>query len=160
MPCQCATCGIHAVAAPFKSLPWRTPPLPRPSRLPPHPQGMQYDADAVLAALWLPELSRLPVHLRHQPFAITPDEAAQHSFVPGISWPDPIVDPATQVGHLDPTAKAAGKAKARAKAGGAKERKEVAGDGAGGVGGRPGAGERPGGEAAVPRRRGQRARAG
>ncbi len=84
-------------------------------------QGEQYDAEAALAQAWLPELSELPVALRHRPWDITEEVAAQHSFDRGHSYPDPIVDPSSQVGQgprkgkgkVDGTASAEAGSKAR-----------------------------------------------
>lgn len=53
-------------------------------------QGIQYDPDAELARLWLPELSHLPAALRHEPWLATAAEAAS------FEYPAAIVDPQCQ----------------------------------------------------------------
>nr|QIQ49260.1 DASH cryptochrome [Volvox carteri f. nagariensis] len=76
-------------------------------------QGMKYDEDAALAATWLPELAALPPAPRHQPWAMTAEEAEQYSFVLGRDYPFPLVDPANHVGQLTGTGKRRNKAKAQ-----------------------------------------------
>lgn len=118
---------------------------------------MQYDEEGQLIAAWLPQLARLPRLLRHQPFAMTPEQAAEHGLLrqpaaehagqaacqaDGRGLPDyynaccvaPIVDPQTQI--------AAGPKKAKA----AKQPMRASGRGGGG-GGRSGG--LPGGTAAA-----------
>lgn len=51
-------------------------------------QGEQYDAEALLAKQWLPELAALPAALRHRPWLA-------EGGVEG--YPAPLVDPA---GHI------------------------------------------------------------
>lgn len=93
------------------------------------PQGIQYDADAQLATMWVPELAGLPAQYKHQPWMLTPDQANElrvplvlreqsaaqgqqgqgqqeqaavsSGYYGGIgSYPAPMVDPATQTGQL------------------------------------------------------------
>jgi hypothetical protein len=61
-------------------------------------QGMQYDEDALLIGAWLPQLACLPPPLRHQPFAMTPQQAASYGVQLGRDYPLPMVDPQTQIG--------------------------------------------------------------
>lgn len=61
-------------------------------------QGEQYDEDAQLARAWLPELAALPPALRHRPWNATAEQAAAAGLVLGVSYPEPIVDPAGQIG--------------------------------------------------------------
>ena len=74
---------------------------------------MQYDEDALLIGMWLPQLARLPAPLRHQPFAMTPEQAASHGLELGRDYPLPMVEPQTQIGlgpGKGPKSKAAKKA--------------------------------------------------
>jgi hypothetical protein len=65
-------------------------------------QGIKYDEDAALAAAWLPELAALPVPGRHMPWGLSAEEAAQLGFELGRDYPQPMVDPVSQVGVLRP----------------------------------------------------------
>lgn len=59
---------------------------------------MQYDEDGALITAWVPELRALPTAaLRHQPFAASEEAAAACGFRPGVDYPLPLVDPATQI---------------------------------------------------------------
>ncbi|GBF93236.1 cryptochrome [Raphidocelis subcapitata] len=62
-------------------------------------QGERYDAEAALAAAWLPELSALPPALRHRPWEATPEQAAAAGLVLGVTYPAPMVDPSGQIGE-------------------------------------------------------------
>ncbi|GLI69973.1 hypothetical protein VaNZ11_014626 [Volvox africanus] len=68
-------------------------------------QGIKYDEDAVLSAAWLPELSRLPPLLRHQPWTMTEAEAKLYGVVLGRDYPEPMVDPADHIAQLTGTGK-------------------------------------------------------
>ncbi|GIL43896.1 hypothetical protein Vafri_1477 [Volvox africanus] len=68
-------------------------------------QGIKYDEDAVLSATWLPELSRLPPLLRHQPWSMTEAEAEQYGVMLGRDYPEPMVDPANHIAQLTGTGK-------------------------------------------------------
>jgi deoxyribodipyrimidine photolyase len=63
---------------------------------------MRYDEKAELARTWVPELSGLPTQLRHMPWlAASGDESCgRGDFVPGRDYPDPIIEPAGQIGKL------------------------------------------------------------
>jgi deoxyribodipyrimidine photo-lyase len=55
-------------------------------------QGLKYDPQADYIARWVPELGNLPVPFRHEPWKLTPEQAAQFGFRPGRDYPHPIVD--------------------------------------------------------------------
>lgn len=55
-------------------------------------QSLDNDSDAEFISEWVPELRNLPVPFRHQPWKISPLEAAITGFQPGVDYPDRIVD--------------------------------------------------------------------
>jgi deoxyribodipyrimidine photo-lyase len=61
---------------------------------------MKYDEEAVLASTWLPELASLPTEFKHSPFSMTPEQQVSLGCVLGADYPEPIVDPASQIGVL------------------------------------------------------------
>jgi deoxyribodipyrimidine photolyase len=63
-------------------------------------QGERYDANACLAQTWLPELCKLPVHLRHRPWlASSQDDTAEgHSQTVKGSFAPPLVPVESQTG--------------------------------------------------------------
>lgn len=73
---------------------------PRDRRFKTVTQGMQYDADAQLAATWLPELVSLPPVYRHMPWSMPAETAAQCGFVSGLSYPEPMVPADSQIGKV------------------------------------------------------------
>ncbi len=98
-------------------------------------QGIKYDEDAVLAATWLPELTALPPALRHQPWAMTPEEEQSYGVALGRDYPHAMVDWQAHVGQLvhEGKGKGAGKGKGKGKgagsADGSGEAKEEQGKG-------------------------------
>lgn len=63
-------------------------------------QGMQYDEDATLVRDWVPELASLPTQYRHAPWLMSAEERKAWGVQLGVTYPEPIVDPATQTGVL------------------------------------------------------------
>ncbi|MEW5319883.1 MAG: hypothetical protein WDW38_011000 [Sanguina aurantia] len=61
-------------------------------------QGMQYDTDAQLIGAWVPELAGLPTQYQHQPFSLSPGQALQYHYIPGVTYPAPMIDAQGQVG--------------------------------------------------------------
>jgi hypothetical protein len=61
-------------------------------------QGEQYDEGAALAERWLPELARLPAALRHRPWEADEAAAAAAGYVRGVTYPEALVDPSSQIG--------------------------------------------------------------
>ena len=55
-------------------------------------QGEKFDPDGAYVAKWVPELSKLPVKLIHQPWEATPMELAAAGIALGKTYPEPIVD--------------------------------------------------------------------
>lgn len=54
-------------------------------------QGMKYDESAELIRRWIPQLRSLPAEIAHQPW-----------LQPGIAdYPQPMIDPNTQLRHQD-----------------------------------------------------------
>lgn len=72
----------------------------------------RYDEAAELARVWLPELAGLPPRLRHRPWEAGVDGVP--GFVPGETYPAPVVDPRGQIGET-PKPAAGGGGKARRK---------------------------------------------
>lgn len=59
--------------------------------------ALEHDAEAVFIKQWLPELARLPVHLAHRPWLVTPMEEAIYDFRIGKNYPLPIIDVENEV---------------------------------------------------------------
>ncbi len=55
-------------------------------------QGQKFDPDGKYIAKWVPELRKLPVTYRHQPWKINKQEAKEYNFKLGENYPHRIVD--------------------------------------------------------------------
>lgn len=55
-------------------------------------QGIKHDPDGTYIARWVPELRKLPVKYRHEPWKISEEEASKHGFKLGEDYPERIVD--------------------------------------------------------------------
>ena len=54
--------------------------------------SITHDTEGVFIGKWLPELEKLPLHLKHEPWKITPIEEELYGFALGQDYPKPIVD--------------------------------------------------------------------
>ncbi|CAL2074633.1 cryptochrome/deoxyribodipyrimidine photo-lyase family protein [Tenacibaculum sp. 190524A02b] len=54
--------------------------------------GLEHDPKAEFITAWLPELEKLPVAFRHEPYKLTKLEQKLYNFSLGIDYPKPIVD--------------------------------------------------------------------
>ena len=55
-------------------------------------QGEKHDPDGTYIARWVPELRKLPVKYRHEPWKMNDSEANKHGFKLGRDYPERIVD--------------------------------------------------------------------
>ena len=55
-------------------------------------QGHKHDPDGAYIAKWVPELRKLPVKFRHEPWKISESEARKYKFNLGKDYPERIVD--------------------------------------------------------------------
>lgn len=55
-------------------------------------QGQKYDPDGAFIAHWVPELKKLPVKFRHEPWKMYEEEAQKYEFVKGQDYPEQIID--------------------------------------------------------------------
>lgn len=58
----------------------------------PQRQGEQFDADGRYVRRWVPELAALPERWLHAPWTLPAAEQTRTRFVPGLSYPRPLVD--------------------------------------------------------------------
>jgi deoxyribodipyrimidine photo-lyase len=58
----------------------------------PYKQSYEKDAEAKFILKWLPQLSKLPLELIHEPHKITAMEEMMYDFKLGLNYPKPIVD--------------------------------------------------------------------
>lgn len=91
-------------------------------------QGMRYDEEAELISMWLPELAAASTQHKHMPWDMQPEEKLCCETASGMQYPEPMVDPATQIGKLPKKQAAAAAAAACGEGGsgkrqGAKERR-------------------------------------
>lgn len=55
-------------------------------------QSLEHDPQAAFIKKWLPELQMLPVPFAHEPWKMTALEEKMYNFIPGETYPVPIVD--------------------------------------------------------------------
>ncbi|MFN5175228.1 MAG: FAD-binding domain-containing protein, partial [Ignavibacteria bacterium] len=53
--------------------------------------SLKHDPEGEFIKQWCPELSKLPLHLRHEPWKITSMEELMYEFELGVDYPKPIV---------------------------------------------------------------------
>jgi deoxyribodipyrimidine photo-lyase len=54
-------------------------------------QGQKFDPDGVYIARWVPELAKLPVKYRHEPWKMKPADGKKYGVEPGKDYPERIV---------------------------------------------------------------------
>ena len=55
-------------------------------------QGQKFDPDGQYIAQWVPELAKLPVKFRHEPWKMSEKDARKYGFQPGKDYPKRIID--------------------------------------------------------------------
>ncbi len=63
-------------------------------------QGYDHDPEGIFVRTWVPELALIPGRAVHEPWKLSPLEQRDCNFVPGLTYPERIVD------HLDAVRKA------------------------------------------------------
>ena len=58
----------------------------------PTKQALDHDPEAIFIKKWVPELSKLPVHLAIEPWKMTAMESLMDNFKLGVDYPLPICD--------------------------------------------------------------------
>ena len=61
--------------------------------------SLTHDPEGVFLCKWVPELSKLPLHLQHEPWNITAIEEELYDFSLGKDYPKPVVDLQTAARH-------------------------------------------------------------
>ena len=61
--------------------------------------SLTHDPEGIFLCKWVPELSKLPLHLQHEPWNITAIEEELYDFSLGIDYPKPVVDLQTTARH-------------------------------------------------------------
>ena len=59
-------------------------------------QGEKYDPDGSYTAAWVPEVAALAAPLRHRPWDV--ESGSEKDLLLRESYPDPIIDPTSQIG--------------------------------------------------------------
>ncbi|MGF1485283.1 MAG: FAD-binding domain-containing protein [Opitutales bacterium] len=62
-------------------------------------QGHDHDPDAEFIARWIPELSKLPTRLRHEPWKASPLQLKEAGVTLGVTYPERVVEHAEAVRH-------------------------------------------------------------
>ena len=55
-------------------------------------QGQKYDPDGAFIAQWIPSLKNLPATYRHEPWALSDEDAQKYGFTKGQDYPERIIE--------------------------------------------------------------------